>query len=265
MAIKAFCDSKLNPQMVAALSALVTDRTWTAGSYLCEANVTADAALYLVRKGSVVVTTSENISKTVGPGGYFGEDQLLVDVGLTATDTYILGAAVTVAPPYTVIACGDSDVTCGVLTVAACRTVFDTRRMGQSILDDSIKERPVPLSSLERHTVLGAGTFGMVFLVSRKNSVGERFAYALKVQAKYELVRDGQAKAVVDEKNIMASLHHPFLIGLVNTYHDKDFLYLLLQLVQGGELYTYIHTPKKDFLPESAARFYAACIAEGLG
>jgi protein kinase A len=55
------------------------------------------------------------------------------------------------------------------------------------------------------------------------------------------------------------------LIGLVNTYQDENFVYLLLQLVQGGELYSYIHTPTRDRLDETSARFYAACIAEGLG
>jgi protein kinase A len=102
-------------------------------------------------------------------------------------------------------------------------------------------------------------------LVSRVNSVGEKTAYALKVQSKYELVKEDQVKAVVDEKNIMSQLHHPFLIQLVATYQDSNFAYILLQLVQGGELYTTIHTATHDYLPETHARFYAACVVEGLG
>ena len=63
----------------------------------------------------------------------------------------------------------------------------------------------------------------------------------------------------------MAQLHHPFLIGLVSTYQDDHFVYILLQLIQGGELYNYIHTRKSDFLPDKDAKFYAACVASGLG
>ena len=71
--------------------------------------------------------------------------------------------------------------------------------------------------------------------------------------------------AVICEKNIMAKLQHPFLIGLINSYHDDTFVYILLQLIQGGELYSYIHSKTHDYLPEDSARFYAACIGEGLG
>ena len=38
-------------------------------------------------------------------------------------------------------------------------------------------------------------------------------------------------------KNIMAAMSSPFLISLVNTYQDDKFVYMLLGLVQGGELY----------------------------
>jgi Protein kinase domain len=221
--------------------------------------------LYLVRTGSVTIQSDKGETKTVRSGGYFGEDQLKADVG--AKD-YKVGSVATCVPSYTVIA-GAEDVTCGVLTVTACRKVLNTRCIGKPeavsrVMYDSIVDKGVPLKSLKRHAVLGAGTFGMVFLVSRETTSGERVAYALKVQSKYELCKDGQAAAVVDEKNIMANLHHPFLIGLVNTYQDENFVYILLQLVQGGELYSYMHTPKRDFLREDDAQFYAACIADGL-
>jgi protein kinase A len=88
--------------------------------------------------------------------------------------------------------------------------------------------------------------------------------YALKVQSKYELVEAGQARAVVDEKNIMAALHSPFLIELVTTYKDEAFVYMLMSLIQGGELYGIMHTARRDGIPEKEARFYIAGIVEGL-
>lgn len=277
-AIPIIAETGLNAQSLTALAELISDRTWTSGTVICQAGVSTDhAALYLVRTGSVTIVdkaasggSSAETTRTVGPGGYFGDDQLLVDVNkddskkTTTKKDYTIGAAtVPFVPSYTVIAAAE-DVTCGVLTVASCRKVIDTRRMGQKELD-SIFLTGVPLASLKRHAILGAGTFGMVFLVSRENAIGERVAYALKVQSKYELYKEGLAQSVVYEKNIMAKLHHPFLIGLVQTYQDRDFVYLLLQLVQGGELYSYMHTPKHDFLPDSDAKFYAACVADGLG
>ena len=74
----------------------------------------------------------------------------------------------------------------------------------------------------------------------------------------------GQARAVMNEKRIMAKLRHPFLVQLGATYQDKDFLYMLLGIVQGGELFSRIHTKYSDGIPEEEAKFYAAGIAEGL-
>ena len=45
------------------------------------------------------------------------------------------------------------------------------------------------------------------------------------------------------------------------SYQDDACIYMLLTLIQGGELLNII---QGGILPESAAKFYAASIAEGL-
>ena len=119
------------------------------------------------------------------------------------------------------------------------------------------------MKELKKHTILGSGTFGQVWLVSRVNSSGDPQAYALKVQSKYDLVDSGQARAVVEEKNIMAALHSPFLISLVTTYKDENCVYMLMELVQGGELYS-VMANGEGGIKEDKAKFYVAGIAEGL-
>ena len=84
------------------------------------------------------------------------------------------------------------------------------------------------------------------------------------IQSKYDLLKEGQAKAVMNEKTIMTKLRHPFIINMAATYQDRDFLYMLLGIVQGGELFSLMHTPTRDGIPETQAKFYGACIAEGL-
>jgi protein kinase A len=69
----------------------------------------------------------------------------------------------------------------------------------------------------------------------------------------------------VQEKNIMAQLHHPFIIKLVTTSQDKQRVYMLLGIVQGGELFNLMHNNNKDGLSDLNAKFYAAGILEGLG
>jgi protein kinase A len=86
----------------------------------------------------------------------------------------------------------------------------------------------------------------------------------LKIQSKYELLESKQAKGVVHEKNLMQRLHHPFLIELVDTYQDEHYLYMLLEIVQGGELLSLLHQANYDGISEKDAKFYAAGILEGL-
>jgi len=150
-----------------------------------------------------------SIDEVIAGGGYFGEDQLLADVARGRNGPY---DPTTTRIGYTVEAVEDS--VCGILTLAVCRKCLDTTNFGKphaSILD-SLVTRQIPMAELKKHKILGAGTFGQVWLVSRKTSLGDRKAYALKVQSKYELVEAGQARAVVYEKNIMAQLHSPFII-----------------------------------------------------
>ena len=260
------------------MTQLVKERTFTVGTTICQPNETCEPALYIIRTGHVSITkSSENAATTtttIGPGGYFGDDQLLFDI--TKKQQKLPNGA-PFRPTYSVVATAEhhgsattTPVTVGILTLASLRTIMDTQYMGQPApftahKDSLMYDQNIVLSKLQRHTILGAGTFGMVYLVSRTNSIGEQVAYALKVQSKYELIKEGQASAVICEKNIMAKLQHPFLIGLINSYHDETFVYILLQLIQGGELYSYIHTKTHDYLSESSARFYAACIGEGLG
>jgi protein kinase A len=88
--------------------------------------------------------------------------------------------------------------------------------------------------------------------------------YALKQLSKREIIGHHQAEGVVREKNIMASLDHPFVVNLVATFQDERHLYMLIELVQGGELFSVIHTDTRDGLPNGNSRFYAACILESL-
>ena len=64
----------------------------------------------------------------------------------------------------------------------------------------------------------------------------------------------------------MAALHHPFLANLVDSYQDEKCVYMLMGLVQGGELHAIIHDEKtgRNGVPEAEALFFAAGIHEGL-
>ena len=61
------------------------------------------------------------------------------------------------------------------------------------------------------------------------------------------------------EKEILKRIDHPFCIHLFGTFADKRYLYLVLDFVAGGELFT--HLREEERLTSEAARFYAASVA----
>ena len=63
---------------------------------------------------------------------------------------------------------------------------------------------------------------------------------------------------------MLNSIDHPFILGLVGAFQDDENLYLLLPLIQGGELFNVVHTEQKDGISNESSIFYAGCILEAL-
>jgi len=104
--------------------------------------------------------------------------------------------------------------------------------------------------------------FGRVWLVQHKTS---STVYALKVMDKKEIIQRKMIQGVTREKNVMASVEHPFILNLVSTFQDKSSIYMLMSYVQGGELFGLIYNiSKKGHLSNDAAAFYGACLVEAL-
>jgi hypothetical protein len=239
-----------------ALAGAVKDQYYAKGEKFIEKGQQTKAALYLVRKGQVQIKDDKGKKRVVEPGGYFGEETLSID----KEKLHGKGDPVLTA---TYSAKALEDCTLGVLTVKDARTLVDTSTLG--ISGKPAKETKIQVKDLEKHKILGAGTFGQVWLVSEKGKDKNKAeAYALKIQSKYDLIQNNQANGVVNEKNIMAKLNHPFIIKLVATDQDPQRVYMVTGLVQGGELYSVLHTPKRDGVSEKEAKFYAAGILEGL-
>jgi CRP-like cAMP-binding protein len=117
-------------------------------------------------------------------------------------------------------------------------------------------------SELQQLAVLGSGTFGRVTLVQDKKS---KSVYALKAMLKSEIVAHKQQVNVLNEKNVMITSNHPFVLRLYQTFKDDKKLYMLLEFVQGGELFSVLHTASSDGVPDNQAKFYGAAVILALG
>jgi hypothetical protein len=241
------------------LAKLLKDTTYKAGTVLItegEEMKRGTQAIYWVRSGKVQLTsaTSGGVNTILSEGGYFGEDYL------TTNDDPVFSKV-------TVKVLDDAECTLAKLTMASIVDVIaDKGRLSPEKKKLASKlDKSIAFTDLKKHRILGVGTFGQVWLVSSAKPGMNKKAYALKIQSKRELIMHGQVDGVIREKEVMASIDHPFILKLVNTYQDPSSLYMLLELVQGGELFSLLHPPDAvDGVPESSARFYAACILEGL-
>lgn len=82
---------------------------------------------------------------------------------------------------------------------------------------------------------LGTGSFGRVHLVQSKHN--QRF-YAMKVLKKAQVVKMKQVEHTNDERKMLSRVKHPFLITLWGTFKDPKNLYMVMDFVEGGELFS---------------------------
>mmetsp|Transcript_8636 Transcript_8636/g.20326 ORF Transcript_8636/g.20326 Transcript_8636/m.20326 type:complete len:363 (+) Transcript_8636:142-1230(+) len=101
---------------------------------------------------------------------------------------------------------------------------------------------------------VGTGTFGRVRVVKIKGSP-DRTPMALKIMKKSEVIRLKQVEHVKAEVGILAQIEHPFIVNLLTTFQDEKRLFLLLEFVNGGELFSYLR--REGRLPDAEAMFYS--------
>lgn len=108
--------------------------------------------------------------------------------------------------------------------------------------------------------VIGKGSFGKVLMV-RKKDTGEVFA--MKEMNKEVIERENLLEHTFAEKSILQKISHPFVVTLHYAFQTKDRLYLVLDLLSGGELF--FHLSQVGKFDEWRAKFYCAEIGLALG
>ncbi|KAF2015540.1 Pkinase-domain-containing protein [Aaosphaeria arxii CBS 175.79] len=109
------------------------------------------------------------------------------------------------------------------------------------------------LGDFQIQRTLGTGSFGRVHLVQSKHN--QRF-YAVKVLKKAQVVKMKQVEHTNDERRMLQQVKHPFLITLWGTFQDSKNLYMVMDFVEGGELFSLLR--KSQRFPNPVAKFYAA-------
>lgn len=86
--------------------------------------------------------------------------------------------------------------------------------------------------------MIGKGSFARVYLVENKDTLEQ---FAVKAFAKEYLLSQQKGKeSLVNEIDLMRELQHPNLIQFIELHESKNSVYLVLELLKGGELYNQV-------------------------
>lgn len=253
-------------------------------------------AFYIIRNGEIALTPldkSEGDTYTVGKGGCFGEAALVT----SRQENYVEGCCVTSEKGAEVFALNRSDLellsfddllispemqqkmalsrrkSSNAVSMVA-EEGMENLKLSDSIAEEGIEDlsrrateafevsqtvltAPRGLEDMIVERTIGCGSFGRVKLATHKLS---GTVCAIKILQKDTIVEMRQTKNISREKNIVACLTHPNVLRMYGTFQDSDCLYMMLELVNGGELYRLMHGDgsEENVLPFKDMRFYVA-------
>lgn len=97
--------------------------------------------------------------------------------------------------------------------------------------------------------VIGKGGFGKVWKVLLKKT---NQYYALKEMSKAKIIDKKSEKSIKYERDLLAKIKHPFIVNMNFAFQDKENLYLVMDLLTGGDLRYHI-TKAKTFTEEQTS------------
>ncbi|CAK0911199.1 unnamed protein product [Prorocentrum cordatum] len=116
------------------------------------------------------------------------------------------------------------------------------------------------MSNFEVVRALGEGSMGSVRLVKLANARDDA-TFALKMIDKSHITRENQKERAMQEKQLLGLVSHPFVVKFFGAFQDDSHLFMLMEFVGGGDLFSAIRCSKFD---DSCAHFFAAEITLAL-
>lgn len=96
--------------------------------------------------------------------------------------------------------------------------------------------------------MIGKGSFARVYLVEDKET---KLKYAVKAFSKEYLLSQSKGKeSLMNEIEIMQAVKNPYIMNLEELHESKNSIYLVIELLEGGELFNYISSKNNTSLAD---------------
>lgn len=196
-----------------------------------------DSKFYIIKSGKVDIVVNNNYIRTLNETESFGERALFFKETRSAS------------------AKANGKVEVYVLEEKDFKGILEENLKEFLLKRLVLQDNTVQMEDLSYVSVLGSGNFGNVYLVqSQKNKA----LYAIKGVDKIQINAEVLHKNLELERAILLKIDHPFIVKLVKTLKDKNFIYFLMEHIVGKELFDVIR--EIGLLNKEQNQFYACSI-----
>ncbi len=217
---KLYLFKNLSEKTLELLATKLKKLKFTENQIIVEEGQTGDT-FYLISKGRVKITKEGTFIRDLESGSCFGENVLLSNeiVKRTATVTAI------------------EKCVCYALSKSEFEMIINDNNIKNYLIKKlSLQDTSINLSDLHYIKFLGKGKFGSVSLVHNKKNI-----YAIKAISRRSVDKQKiLAKYFVNERRIMLSLDHPFIVKMVKSMKNTYYCFLLIEYVNGKNLDEYL-------------------------
>jgi len=194
--------------------------------------------MYIMKSGEVNFYKGDQFLRTISNSGFFGEASLITKTMRSATVV-----ANSLVKCYTL---GSNDFS---------RYIIHNQKLKNYLLKlMRNKNVDIQLSDLISVTKIGTGNYGSVYLVKHRKT---KELFAIKIISKNIIDMNEIHNNILNEKNFLTQIDHPFIIKVIKGLKDENFIYLLMENSLGMNMLDIISSAR---LQLDMVKFYIASL-----